>query len=113
MLRLLRGSVTSCCDLPRSELPRISAHGPVPGVVRTGAMGLLPCTYRVRERRRAGATRSGGRLSRRQQVDPVGCLLTIILVVGGMFAIVAIVILFDTHPLPTTVVLLVGGVFVI
>jgi restriction endonuclease Mrr len=52
---------------------------------------LIPCTHRVREKRRAGATRLGGRLSRRQrgrlsrrqQADfnrGLGCLL--ILIVG-------------------------------
>jgi restriction endonuclease Mrr len=54
-------------------------------------------------------------LSRRQQVDPVACLLTIILVVGGAIAIVAIVSWFDTHPqtlLPTAVVLVAAIFFV-
>ena len=70
-------------------------------------------THRLRERRRAGATRSGGRLSRRQQVDPVGCLLTVITVVGGLIALSVISAGFDTQPLRGTVVLLVGGIFVI
>ena len=52
-------------------------------------------------------------MSRRQQVDPVGCLLTVITVVGGLIALSVISAGFDTQPLRGTVVLLVGGIFVI
>ena len=59
-------------------------------------MGLLPYTHRVRERR-AGATGSGGRLSRRQQGDEGwGCLVVLIIVVA-----LAIVDWFRQHPLAT------------
>jgi restriction endonuclease Mrr len=80
---------------------------------------LLPCTHRVREMRRAGATRSGGRLSRRQQYENWGrrwgCLLLLALLVyvGGAIALVS---WFSKHPqalLLTGVVLLVVGFFVI
>ena len=60
----------------------------------------------------ASTARYGGRLSRGQQVDPGACLLTIILVVGGLLALTVISAGFDTQPLRGTVVLLVGGIFV-
>jgi restriction system protein len=70
-------------------------------------MGLIPCTRRVRERRRAGATRSGGRLSRRQQAEINKGL-------GGLLVlIVGFALLYPQEFLATAVVLAVPTLFVV
>src|SRR5215208_1254776 len=84
-----------------------------------GAMGLLPCTHRVRETR-AGATRSGGRLSRRQrgrlsrrqQEQAEGCLLLVVILAVLLIGFVAIGVA-TAYPRGIAVVLVVATFFVI